>query len=141
MGLRPPVLDDVGPFPALNMLCREFQNSHPRIRVEKKFLLEEGEIPDSIEVPIYRVTQEGLKNIATHSGADLVRISLSRKDSFIEFAIQDNGQGFDVEKVLTSGKGRGLLTMRERAVLSGGLFNIESTPGKGTTLRISWPFA
>ncbi len=142
MTLRPPLLEDVGLLPALKMLCREFQNSHPRIRVEKQLLLEEGEIPDSIETPIYRLTQEALENIATHSSADLVIISLTRKDSFIELAICDNGREFNVEEMLTrSGTERGLLTMRERAVLSGGLFDIESADEKGTTIRVSWPFA
>lgn len=103
--------------------------------------MEEGEIPDSIEVPIYRIAQEAFENIAAHSGADLVSISLTRKDSFIEFVIQDNGQGFNVEEILTRGTEGGLSTMRERALLSGGLFLIESEAGKGTTLRVSWPFA
>jgi signal transduction histidine kinase len=69
-----------------------------------------------------------------------VTISLTRKDSFIWFVIRDNGQGFNVEEMLTSGTGGGLSTMEERAVLSGGLFDIESAAGKGTTLRVSWPF-
>ena len=123
------------------MLCREFQDGHSYIQIEKRFLLEEGEIPDSIEVPIYRIAQEAFENIAAHSGADLVSISLTRKDSFIEFVIQDNGQGFNVEEILTRGTEGGLSTMRERALLSGGLFLIESEAGKGTTLRVSWPFA
>ncbi len=138
--LRPPVLDDLGLFPALNMLCREFQDSHPRIHVEKKFLLEEGRVPDSIVVPIYRIAQQTLENVALHSSADWVSFSLVLKDSFIEFAIRDNGQGFNVEETLASGMGKGLSMMKERAVVSGGLFSIESEPGKGTTLRVAWPF-
>jgi len=138
--LRSPVLDDLGLFPALNMLSREFQDSHTHIHVEEKFLLEEGKIPDSIKVPIYRIAQEAFYDVATHSGADSVTISLARKDSFIEFVIQDNGQGFDVEEMSTLETGAGLSTMRERIVLSGGLFHIESAAGKGTTLRASWPF-
>jgi signal transduction histidine kinase len=141
MALRPPALDDLGLIPALDMLCREFQDGHSHIHVEKKFLLKGSKVPDSIEVPIYRIAQEAFDNMATHSGADSLTISLTRKDSFIEFAIQDNGQGFNVEETLNSGMGRGLSTMRERAVLSGGLFDIESAAGKGTTLRVSWPFA
>jgi signal transduction histidine kinase len=108
--------------------------------VGKKFLLK-NEVPDSIEVPIYRIAEEAFDNIAAHSGADSVTISLARKDSLIELVIQDNGHGFNVEKMLSGGTGRGLSVMRERAVLSGGLFDIESEPGKGTTLRVSWPFA
>ena len=141
MVLRPPALDDLGLFPALDTFCRQFQDSHPNIHVKKEFLLEKNKVPDSIEVSIYRIAQEAFENVATHSGADSVTISLAWKDSFIQFAIADNGQGFNVEDILTSGAGRGLSTMRERAVLSGGLFDIESVAGKGTTLRVSWPFA
>ncbi len=141
MALRPPALDDIGLVPALDMLCRQFQDSHPSIHVKKEFFLEGSKIPDSIEVPIYRIAQEVLDNIAVHSEADSVTISLAHKDSFIQFVIEDNGRGFKVEEMLTSGTGGGLSTMRERAVLSGGLFAIESVAGKGTTLRVSWPFS
>jgi PAS domain S-box-containing protein len=139
--LRPPVLDDLGLLPALDMLCREFQDSHSHIHVEKKFLLEEVNVPDPIKVTIYRIAEEAFDNIASHSGADSVSISLARRNSFIEFVIQDNGRGFFAEDMLTVGTGRGLSTMKERAVLSRGLFTIESAPGKGTTLRASWPFS
>jgi PAS domain S-box-containing protein len=140
-GLRPPALDDLGLFPALKMLCREFQNSHSHIHVEKRFLLGEDGVPDSIEVPIFRITQEAFDNIAAHSGADSVTIAVARRHSLIELVIRDNGKGFNVEESFDGGKGRGLSVMRERADLSGGLFDIESEPGKGTTLRVSWPFA
>jgi signal transduction histidine kinase len=140
MALRPPVLDDLGLLPALDALRRKFQENHSNIHVGKKFLLK-NEVPDSIEVPIYRIAEEAFDNIAAHSGADSVTISLARKDSLIELVIQDNGHGFNVEKMLSGGTGRGLSVMRERADLSGGLFDIESEPGKGTTLRVSWPFA
>lgn len=140
MALRPPALDDLGLFPALDMLCREFQNCHSHIHVEKKFLLDGSKVPDSIEVPIFRIAQEAFDNIATHSGADSVTISLARKDSLIELVIRDNGQGFNVEESLDGGKGKGLSLMRERSHLSGGLLEIESKAGKETTLRVSWPF-
>jgi signal transduction histidine kinase len=125
----------------LDALCREFQDGHPNIHLRKEFLPEGSEVPDSIEVPIYRIAQEAFDNIAAHSGADAVSISLARKDSFIQFGVEDNGRGFNVEEILARGTARGLSIMRERAVLSGGLFDIKSVAGKGTTLRVSWPFA
>lgn len=137
--LRPPALDDLGLISALNMLCRNFQNRHPYVRVEKELLPAEENVPHSIETPIYRIAEEALENIATHSHADLLVVSIIRRDSLIEFSIRDNGQGFNVEEILSSGAGKGLLMMRERAMLSGGTFEIESTIGKGTTLRASWP--
>ena len=76
-----------------------------------------------LKIVIFRVTQEGMNNIAKHSKADLVRLSLRRMDGRIELVIEDNGQGFDLKKVLGSEstkRGLGLTSMRERTELSGG---------------------
>ena len=90
---------------------------------------------------LYRLTQEAMNNIAKHSQADLVRLSLRKQGAQIEWVIEDNGMGFDLEKILSSEgskRGLGLSSMRERTELSGGKFMIESTQGKGTTIRASW---
>jgi signal transduction histidine kinase len=70
-------------------------------------------------------------------------LSLRKMDGRIELVLKDNGQGFDMKKVLGSEStkwGFGLTSMRERTELSGGSFAIESAEGKGTTVRASWPF-
>jgi len=145
MFLRPPVLDDLGIAPALNWLCREFQKSYPHINIEKTFQLEENKILDSIKIAIFRITQEALNNIAWHSKANSVSLSLSKKKiGSVYLMIQDNGQGFDLERFLPRGNpqwGLGLSGMKERAALSGGSFHIQSESGKGTTIRVSWPSA
>jgi len=61
---------------------------------------------------------------------------MRKKDDRIELVIQDNGIGFDMETIK---KGLGLGSMRERAELSGGSFDIEPVKGKGTVIRASWP--
>jgi signal transduction histidine kinase len=91
---------------------------------------------------IYRVTQEAMNNIAKHSKANLVGLSLNKKENKIELTIRDDGIGFDLEQVMDwegSKRGLGLTSMRERIQLSGGSSVIESTPGKGTTLSAIWP--
>jgi len=88
------------------------------------------------------VTQEAMNNIAKHSKADLIHLSLRRREDKIELFIKDNGMGFDLEEIFSperSQGGLGLSSMRERTELSGGTFAIESTPGKGTTVLASWP--
>ena len=83
-----------------------------------------------------------MNNITKHSKANLVRLCLRKAEGRIELILQDNGQGFNLEKGLfqkSSEKGLGLLSMQERTELSGGSFGIESTEGKGTTIRVSWP--
>jgi signal transduction histidine kinase len=134
--LRPSILDDLGILAALTWFCREYQTSYSHIAVEKKFGIEEREVPDSLKTPIFRICQEAMNNIAKHSQASLVNLSLKKGDARIGLSLQDNGQGFDLEAVK---KGMGLSTMRERAQLSGGAFDLESTIGKGTVIWVSWP--
>jgi PAS domain S-box-containing protein len=140
--LRPSVLDDLGIVPATNWFCREFQKTYSCICIEKRIAIEEGDIPDSMKTPIFRISQEALNNIAKHSKATLVNLWLRKTDDGIELMIQDNGQGFDLEKVLSQENSRiglGLTSMRERVELSGGSFSIASNRGKGTIIRALWP--
>jgi signal transduction histidine kinase len=86
--------------------------------------------------------QEALNNIAKHSKADLIRLSLIKTDGKIELIIEDNGMGFDLEGLISmesSKRGFGLSSMRERTELSGGSLVIESTSGKGTIIHATWP--
>ena len=99
-------------------------------------------MPDALKTVIYRVLQEGLNNVAKHSEADLVLLSLRKRNKRIEMAIEDNGLGFDLDEVLSvenSRRGLGLASMKERTELSGGSFAIHSVKGTGSTIRASWP--
>jgi signal transduction histidine kinase len=133
--LRPSVLDDLGIIAAINWFCREYQKTYSHISVEKQIGVLEPEVPDSLKTPIFRISQEAMNNIAKHSQASLVKFSLQHNDGRIKLVIQDNGQGFDPN---TATRGLGLSTMRERAQLSGGSFDLESVKGKGTIIRVSW---
>jgi signal transduction histidine kinase len=140
--LRPSILDDLGLLATLSWSCRRFETIYSHIRTEQTILIEEGEIPSASKIVIYRVSQEAMNNIAKHSKADLVRLSLRKMDRKMEFMIQDNGRGFNLEKVISqesTNKGLGLSSMREQTELSGGSFAIESAEGKGTIIRASWP--
>jgi PAS domain S-box-containing protein len=142
MDLRPAMLDDLGLLPTLSWFCRRFQTIYTGIKVELENPLEEHEIPDSLKVVAFRVTQEAMNNIAKHSKGDLVRLSLRKIEGRMELVVEDNGHGFDLEKVLGSEKtrrGLGLTSMRERTELSGGSFSIQSSNRKGTIIRASWP--
>jgi signal transduction histidine kinase len=134
--LRPSILDDLGILAALNWFCREYRKSYPHIGVEKQIEIEEQEVPDSLKTPIFRISQEAMNNTSKHSQASLISLSLQKEGDRIVLTIQDNGQGFALDAVK---KGLGLSTMKERAQLSGGYFDIESGARKGTTVRISWP--
>ena len=142
MNLRPALLDDLGILATIGWFCREFRKAHPAIRVETKMDVQEDDISNPVKTVIYRVLQEALNNISKHSKTTLLNLTLQEKESGIEFIIQDHGQGFDLNAVLSHKnyeKGLGLSGMKERTHLSGGSFEIESTKEIGTTIRASWP--
>ena len=134
--LRPSILDDLGIIPAISWFCREFEQTYSHIRVEKQIDLSESDVADSLKTAIYRISQEAMNNIAKHSNAGLVKISLQKENGKITLTIGDNGQGFNPDNAI---RGLGLSTMKERAKLSGGNYTIESTEGRGTVIRASWP--
>ena len=139
--LRPPILDDLGIRATLSWFCREYQRIYSGIRIEQKIEVQESEIPHALKTAIYRILQEAMNNIAKHSGAKRVRLSLAEKNGWIQLRLEDNGSGFDPRKVLSevrTGSGFGLASMKERTELSGGSFSIESIEGRGTILQASW---
>lgn len=136
MAMRPSVLDDLGIIATIGWFTREFQKVYSHISVEKQISVEENETPDSLKTVLFRVMQEAMNNVAKHSKADLIHLSLRKMERRIEFSIEDNGGGFDPQGIK---QGLGLTSMRERTELSGGIFTIESIPGKGTTIRATWP--
>jgi PAS domain S-box-containing protein len=142
MNLRPSILDDLGILATIRWFCRQFESTYSNIRISQSIKVEEHEVPGLLRTVIFRVLQEGLNNVAKHSKAKMVMLLLRKTAQKVQLVIQDNGQGFDASKAQFSNgtaHGLGLNSMRERTELSGGSFKIESTPGKGTTVRASWP--
>jgi signal transduction histidine kinase len=142
MDLRPSLLDDLGLLATIDWFCREFQTTYSHVCIEKEIGIQESEIPESLKIVIYRILGEALHNVAKHSKADLIRLSLQKTDSTIALTIQDNGMGFDRGKMHTREsprKGLGLISMQERTELSGGSFAFESGRKRGTVVRAVWP--
>ncbi len=141
MGLRPPMLDNVGLLATLEWLRNECMKLYPQRHIELETGVGEEEIPENLKVNIFRIAQEALNNIAKHSKAEWVDITLSNDGNGIELVISDDGVGMNLDQILQTSTARslGLTSMRERAELTGGSFSIESTPGEGTTTRAFWP--
>ena len=142
--LRPPTLDDLGILATFSWFFRQFQSIYSGIRIENDLKIEEKEIPEVLKITIFRIAQEALNNIAKHAEADVIRLSLHKVESGIKLTIGDNGKGFDPESLSIKGPtamGMGLSSMKERTEISGGRFEIESSPGKGTVVRASWPLS
>jgi two-component system, NarL family, sensor histidine kinase UhpB len=133
--LRPTALDDHGLVAALTTHVRDFDR---RGQARASFWADprlEG-LPADAQVVVYRVAQEALVNAARHSGADRVEVSLEPRDSKVRLEVSDNGSGFAFDE---EGKGLGLSGMRERALLVGGTLEIDSRPGKGTSVVLEIP--
>jgi signal transduction histidine kinase len=140
-GLRPTVLDDIGIVAAIRWFCREFKEAWPKFRVEVSTEIEENEVPENLKIVIFRIIQEALNNAAKHSNAEWVNLSLVRGEKGIDLMVRDGGIGFDVQAARKGQSGMGLVSMRERAELTGGTFSIESVPGEGTVVKVCWPEA
>jgi len=100
-------------------------------------------LPPQIETALYRIIQEALNNIAKHAQADHVEVSLVQRDLRILASIQDNGRGFELEKILhpeAPERGFGIIGIQERVSLLGGQINIKSRPGFGTSIHIEIPY-
>jgi len=139
--LRPPHLDDLGILPTLSWLSRKFQEIYSRIAVEQRLEVRDEDVPELLKVVIFRIAQEAFNNIAKHARATGIKLYLGREQNKLKLVIRDNGAGFILKgpSKPAGRQGMGLSIMKERADLSGGSFSVESHPGKGTIIEVSWP--
>jgi two-component system, NarL family, sensor histidine kinase DegS len=139
LDLRPSILDNIGLVEAIRWLVDDLYDKG----LNTKFTTS-GEIyklpPDS-DVHIFRFVQEGLNNIRKHAEASEIIVRLDYKPDSVEISVQDNGVGFVVpenfENLSMKGK-LGIMGMQDRARLLNGQFRIQSQPGKGATVSISF---
>ncbi|MDZ7700361.1 MAG: ATP-binding protein [Deltaproteobacteria bacterium] len=139
--LRPHILENLGMVPALkNMLNKIKKNSNTSFlfHTEGDFL----QIADEKTLAIYRIAQEAVTNCLKHARAKNIIVNLTRKDDFLSIAIEDDGLGFEYDKI-SAGEGKkhtlGLIIMHERAIQVGGEFRVESQVGKGSRVIVEIP--
>ena len=140
--LRPPTIDHHGLSAAIDSLAHEWEDrSNIRIHLEIDPAL--GRLPETIELSVFRIVQEGLSNIRKHALAKNVRISLQRTPSAsLLVRLEDDGRGLSVPPDLASlsvNKHFGLVGISERVALLGGIMNIESSKGGGMILQVEIP--
>jgi signal transduction histidine kinase len=136
--LHPTILDDLGLIRAIESECSAVMRRYPLgITIRKENVPDA--ISDDIALCLYRVVQEGLRNI-THSGAKNCEIFLKGDDHALGLIVSDDGRGFDPLEV-RSMPGLGLSSMRERVQLIQGDFTIRSQPGKGAVITVRVPIA
>jgi signal transduction histidine kinase len=136
--LRPPILDQLGLMPALQFLTDGFRKRAGLTIVVDNAIADHGRLPPQVETALYRAVQEALNNIVRHAQAQCVWISIWLDQQVVFCSIRDDGRGFAPS--LSPGQhGLGLMGIRERISSLYGAFEVNSTPGSGTELRISIP--
>jgi len=133
--LRPPVINDLGLAEALKLSAKEFQ-SQTGINVNFYTELDMLQLSSATATALYRIYQECLTNIARFAKATVVESSLDLHDGSLLLSVSDNGRGFSIEE-LTQRKTLGVIGMRERAFMIGGVFSIHSEPGEGTHVQVT----
>lgn len=139
--LRPALLDDLGLIAALGSFIKEMQE-RTGLPITLTTFPELQDLDVTKRTVMYRVAQEALTNIVRHAEAKAVQVYFKNRRKTVLMEIRDNGKAFDVQRVLQSkGKKRlGILGMRERVEMVGGIFRIESLPGRGTLVSAEIPF-
>ena len=133
---HPSILDDLGLGSALRSLCEDFEKWEG---IPVMCELPDGarKVSQGVGTCLYRVVQESLRNVSRHAQASAVHLILREDEQEITLSIQDDGQGFKVDGLLS--RGLGFVSMRERVRLVGGTLLVESQPGHGTTVKVSIP--
>jgi signal transduction histidine kinase len=141
-GLHPPHLDDLGLLAALRWYAGEI-SQHYNLPVNLYNQGEKPKLSSGMRVAIFRIAQEAITNIIRHASASQVTISLDYQLDQIVLRITDDGQGFEVDQILsqrTNGTPAwGLMGILERAALVNGSCSILSHPGQGTTVELIVP--
>ncbi|MFC2028918.1 MASE1 domain-containing protein [Chloroflexota bacterium] len=136
--LRPASLDHLGLVTTLEQYIDDF-NQQYEIRVDFEAVGMEGKrLTIDIETALFRIIQESLTNVVLHSEANQVDVLLNLHNQRIVTIIEDDGVGFPAGSP-TLEENLGLFGMRERIEMLGGIFTIESSPGKGTTVKAEVP--
>jgi signal transduction histidine kinase len=135
--LHPSILEDLGLIEALKSECERFSRTCS-IRLEASAKDIPEKLPHDVALCLFRVAQEGLRNIARHAAARQVEVRLRRLDGGLQLTVRDDGIGFDPARN-RSRISLGHASMRQRVLLLGGMVDIASRPGHGTTIQACVP--
>jgi two-component system sensor histidine kinase UhpB len=143
LSLRPSVLDDLGLGAAVQWFAEQ-SGARGNLQVTCDVEANRAGLSPTTEIACFRVLQEAMTNVVRHAGARSVLVRLRDDGEHLELLVQDDGRGFDVDRVIADaarGSSMGLLGIRERAALLGGRTVIASAPGAGCQIRVSLPLA
>jgi signal transduction histidine kinase len=132
-------LEVLGLVSAVQGLCDEFSRQYG-IRASFVHNTVPAHVPADVALCLFRIVQEGLQNVAKHSGALSCEIALHGTREGIRLTIKDPGIGFDPARLRLK-PGLGFVSMRERLRMVGGEMTVESSPSRGTEVNVRVPYA
>ena len=139
--LRPAAIDRLGLLPAVRWLAEEV-TKYSGVATNVQILGKEHRLPEEVAIALFRIIQEALRNVWRHSSATSAKITVVFTDNKTKITVHDNGKGFTlagkVGDLAKHGK-LGLAGMQERVQLLGGTMQVQSEPGKGTTITVEAP--
>lgn len=141
-GLRPSILEELGLTSALEQLCEDFQKAHGVKAILRCDIAAGRRLAPSAETALYRILQEALTNVARHADASLVEVTLRQEEASMSLSIRDDGGGFPPEGGQAPSRkerGFGLGSIRERALMLGGVCEVNSSRGRGTEIEVRVP--
>ncbi len=138
LGLRPPMLDDMGLYAALETHLKNFGLSNG-IQTNLQMPEERPTISRDAQINLFRIIQEALNNIEKHASASHVTIEIETSPQKLHLSIRDDGKGFSTQKARGKTRNLGIASMRERTELLGGNLKIKSEPGRGTNIICDVP--
>jgi signal transduction histidine kinase/TPR repeat protein len=133
--LMPESLIKFGLAASLNDICKDITSSGALRVTFQSFDLDKLQTDQTVLITIYRIIQELLNNILKHAGASAALVQLIYQDHKLMITVEDDGRGFDTSMVDLS-TGIGLSNIKSRVNYLGGILDIQSTPGKGSTFNI-----
>ena len=139
--LRPAALDRLGLLPALEWLASDVAG-YSGIEAKVNVVGNQRRLPEEVELVLFRITQEAMRNVWRHSGATSAEITVEFDDSKARITVSDNGKGFKLpEKIgdLAKDGKLGLAGMQERAQLVGGTLTVQSQLDNGTSITVESP--
>lgn len=140
--LRPPALNHFGLEKAIYSLVDQLHTTHPDMKFDLDLNSDGNQLPEYVRLILYRICQQTVMNVVRHADANLLRINFYLSPEEVYLEIQDNGKGFHVParwiELLRQGH-FGLVGAAERAQSIGGHLQLQSSPGKGTIVRVIVP--
>jgi signal transduction histidine kinase len=135
--LHSATLENLGLTPGVSAFCKEF-SAQSGIKIESTLDRASRSVDPDVALCVFRIVQEGLRNVKKHSGASKAQVAMQLVDGTIHLSVCDQGAGFN-PKELANNEGLGVRSMEERVRLLGGRFEIQSNAGMGTKIAVRLP--